>query len=46
LERQGQPIGPFDGLIAGTALAEKATLVTHNTREFSRVQGLQVVDWF
>jgi tRNA(fMet)-specific endonuclease VapC len=46
LEKQGQPIGPFDGLIAGTALAEKATLVTHNTREFGRVEGLSLVDWY
>jgi predicted nucleic acid-binding protein len=41
-----KPIGPFDGLIAGTALAEKATLVTHNTREFGRVGGLSLVDWY
>lgn len=46
LEQQGQPIGPLDGLIAGTALAEQATLVTHNTREFSRIEGLTVVDWY
>lgn len=37
LEIQGLPIGPMDCLIAGTALAAQATLVTHNTREFSRV---------
>lgn len=46
LERQGQPIGPFDLLIAGTAIANQATLVTHNTREFSRVDGLRTEDWF
>jgi tRNA(fMet)-specific endonuclease VapC len=46
LEKQGQPIGPFDGLIAGTALAQQATLVTHNTREFQRVEGLMIVDWY
>lgn len=46
LENTGQPIGPLDTLIAGTALAHNATLVTRNQREFSRVQGLSVVDWF
>jgi tRNA(fMet)-specific endonuclease VapC len=46
LEQAGNPIGPLDTLIAGTALAHSATLVTHNTSEFSRVPGLAVVDWF
>lgn len=46
LERAGTPIGPYDVLIAATALAQGATLVTHNVSEFSRVPGLQVVDWF
>jgi tRNA(fMet)-specific endonuclease VapC len=46
LEKQGQPIGPFDVLIAGAALATNSVLVTHNTREFSRVNGLAIVDWY
>ncbi len=46
LEREGQPIGPYDTLIAGTALANRAILVTHNTAEFERVKGLVVEDWF
>ncbi len=46
LEKQGTPIGPHDLLIAGTALAQGAVLVTHNTREFQRVAGLQLEDWF
>jgi len=46
LETLGTPIGPMDTLIAGTALAQQATLVTHNTAEFSRVDGLQLADWF
>lgn len=41
----GTPIGPYDILIAGQALARSLTLITHNTREFSRVFGLQVEDW-
>ncbi len=45
LESAGTPIGPMDTLIAGTALGHSAVLVTHNTREFSRVPGLQLADW-
>ena len=45
LERQGTTIGANDLLIAATALAEGATLVTHNTREFERVEGLMLEDW-
>ena len=46
LEKIGQPLGPIDYLIAGTALTHQATLITHNTREFSRVPGLQWEDWY
>jgi tRNA(fMet)-specific endonuclease VapC len=45
LQRQGKPIGPYDLQIAAIALANDLTLVTHNTREFSRVDGLRLVDW-
>ena len=45
LEASGQPIGGNDLLIAAHALALGLTLVTHNTREFSRIAGLQVEDW-
>jgi len=41
----GQIIGPNDLLIAAIALTNTCTLVTHNTREFSRVPGLQLEDW-
>lgn len=46
LERAGVPIGPYDVLIAGTALAYGATLVTRNEREFRRIPGLAVENWF
>lgn len=46
LEKRGTPIGPYDLLIAGTAQAENATLVTRNTREFGRIKKLQVEDWY
>ncbi len=45
LEAAGTPIGPHDTLIAATALRHQATLITRNFREFSRVQGLQWVNW-
>lgn len=45
LARRGLLIGPNDLLIAAIALAMDATVVTHNTGEFSRVQGLHVEDW-
>ncbi|NMF65566.1 VapC toxin family PIN domain ribonuclease [Brasilonema octagenarum UFV-E1] len=46
LEQQGTPIGSLDILIAGTAIALQATLVTHNVNEFSRVAGLVLADWY
>jgi tRNA(fMet)-specific endonuclease VapC len=45
LQRQGQPIGPYDLQIAAIALANDLTLVTHNTREFSRIDKLRLTDW-
>jgi tRNA(fMet)-specific endonuclease VapC len=41
----GTPIGPNDLQIAAIALANDLILVTHNTGEFSRVNGLQIEDW-
>lgn len=46
LEKKGVPIGPYDILIAASALANKWTLVTHNTKEFARIKGLCLEDWF
>nr|WP_201265478.1 type II toxin-antitoxin system VapC family toxin [Mariprofundus sp. EBB-1] len=46
MEMAGTPIGPMDTLIAGTALAQQGILVTHNTKEFSRIDGLQLHDWY
>lgn len=45
LRRSGTPIGPFDLLIAGQALARNMVLVTNNIGEFERVDGLRVQDW-
>ncbi len=46
LEKAGQPIGPHDLLIAATSLEQGAVLVTHNTREFRRIRGLRIEDWY
>ena len=43
--RGGTPIGELDTQIAAHALAEGLTLVTHNTRHFDQVPGLQIKDW-
>lgn len=45
LATKGTPIGPYDLQIAAIAIANNLILVTHNTSEFSRVQGLQIEDW-
>lgn len=42
---KGQPIGPYDMMIAGQARATGLILVTNNVKEFERVQGLLLEDW-
>lgn len=45
LEAAGKPIGGNDLLIAAHALMAGATIVTANTDEFKRIQGLKVENW-
>jgi tRNA(fMet)-specific endonuclease VapC len=45
LRRRGRPIGPYDVLLAGTALARGLSFVTANSREFARVSGLTIENW-
>lgn len=45
LKQEGQPIGAYDVLIAGTAVARGLIVVTSNVGEFRRIAGLQVEDW-
>ncbi len=45
LQRAGTPIGPYDLMIGAIAIANELVLITHNTREFSRVVGLRTEDW-
>lgn len=41
----GNPIGPYDAMIAGQARARGLIVVTNNTKEFVRVSGLRIEDW-
>jgi tRNA(fMet)-specific endonuclease VapC len=45
LAAQGAPIGPYDVLIAGQAVARNVVLVSRNIREFARVPRLRVENW-
>jgi tRNA(fMet)-specific endonuclease VapC len=46
LEKQSLPVGPYDVLIAATALANNMILVTHNQKEFGRIKELKIEDWY
>ena len=45
LEKQGNPIGSLDMLIAAHALSISGTLVTNNEKEFNRVPNLKIENW-
>lgn len=45
LQKKGRPIGPYDVLLAGCALARALVVVSSNEREFGRIAGLQIEDW-
>ena len=45
LYKDGQPIGPYDMMIAGQARASGLILVTNNVKEFGRVPGLVLENW-
>lgn len=45
LSKAGTPIGPYDLQIASIAIEHGLVLVTHNTREFKRIEGLWIDDW-
>jgi tRNA(fMet)-specific endonuclease VapC len=45
LEKKGSPIGSLDTMIGAHAVALGVTLATNNTKEFSRIKGLTIVDW-
>lgn len=45
LEKKGTPISSLDTMIGAHALALGVTLATNNTKEFSRIKGLNIIDW-
>jgi len=45
LEKAGTPIGSMDMLIAAHAVSLEVLLVTNNTREFTRISGLTILNW-
>ena len=45
LEKKGKPVGSNDLMIAATVISRRGTLITHNTKEFSRISGLNIQDW-
>jgi len=45
LAKAGTPIGPNDLLIAAIALTNNCILVSHNTKEFTRISELELEDW-
>lgn len=45
LSKRGTPIGPYDVMIAGTALRRGLVMVTSNSGEFARIDGLSLEDW-
>ncbi len=45
LEKKGIPLGPLDMMIAGHAKSLGYTVVTNNTKEFNRIQGLKIENW-
>ena len=45
LRKSGFAVGDFDILIAAYCIINGYTLVTHNTRDFINITGLQIVDW-
>jgi tRNA(fMet)-specific endonuclease VapC len=45
LEAHGTPIGAMDLLIAAQALSANLGIITNNTREFSRIPSLRVLNW-
>ena len=46
LEKSGTPSDNMDILIAASAMAEGAVLVSHDIRHFSKIKGLILEDWF
>jgi tRNA(fMet)-specific endonuclease VapC len=46
LMTKGTPLPAHDAMIAAQAMATKRTLISHNTKHFSRIAGLHLDDWY
>jgi tRNA(fMet)-specific endonuclease VapC len=46
MEKSGTPIDNMDLLIAACAISSGATLISHNTKHYSKIKGLKVEDWY
>jgi predicted nucleic acid-binding protein len=44
LEKNGTPIGRFDELIAAITIYNGARLVTNNTKDFSRIPAIEIIN--
>lgn len=45
LTKEGRGIGPLDCMIAGIALVKKEKILTGDIKDFSRVEGLEIVEY-
>ena len=45
LENQGNIIGPMDLLIAAQVISKNLILVTNNTKEFKRIEEINIGNW-
>lgn len=45
LRKNGTPVDDIDLLIAGVAMANNLTLITHNQKHFGKIEGLKLTDW-
>ena len=45
-QKTGKVIDDMDLLIAASAISNKMTLVTHNTKHFENIPNLKIIDWF
>jgi tRNA(fMet)-specific endonuclease VapC len=45
LERRGRPVGAYDMMIGAHARSAALVLVTNNTRDFERIEGLRLDNW-
>ena len=45
IEKNGETIGPNDLLIASIVKFKDGVLITHNIKEFKRIDGLKIDDW-